>query len=375
MKRIFILGGSRLQLDLIFEAKKFYFEVYLFDGNYNCEGKKYADIFYHIDIKDKELILEKAKELKPLVVTTIASEIGNLTACYVSEKLNLISNSYQIALNTTNKKLMKDISIINSLNIPKFKVINSFECLSDWNNFPSVIKPIDSSAGRGISFISNKNQIKEAIEKAFSFTNKKEILIEEYIEGRQFSIETISFRGIHLIVAITEEYLTPIPEIIETQQLIPARIIDEERNLINEFVLRILNSYQIKFGACHIEIKIDNQKKLYLIEIASRMGGWRSELINLSLGINYCQLLLFSLLGKEIDFQASRDDTAIVKMILSEEDFKEYTMYYNKYFDNLVSLLNVKDIKKSKHLADSNGFYFIHIQNKDDISKFIEEHH
>ena len=44
MKRIFILGGSRLQLDLIFEAKKFYFEVYLFDGNYNCEGKKYADI-------------------------------------------------------------------------------------------------------------------------------------------------------------------------------------------------------------------------------------------------------------------------------------------------------------------------------------------
>lgn len=375
MKKIFILGGSRLQLDLIYEAKKLYFEVFLFDSNANCEGKKYADIFYHIDIKDKEKILEKAKEIKPLIITTIASEIGNVTACYVSEKMNLVSNSYQIALNTTNKKLMKSIAIKNGLNITKFKIINSFKCLNNWNSFPAIIKPIDSSAGRGISFISETSQINEAIEKAFSFTNEKEILIEEYIKGKQFSIETISFEGIHKIIAITEEYLTPLPKIIETQQLLPARVTDEEKKLINEFILKILDSYHIRFGACHVEVKIDNKKRLYLIEIASRMGGWRSELINFALGINYCQLLIFSLLGKEMNFQASRNDTAIVKMILSQENFEDYNMFYNNHFDNLVSLLNLEKINESKHLADSNGFYFIHIQNNEDISKFIEEHH
>ena len=82
-------------------------------------------------------------------------------------------------------------------------------------------------------------------------------------------------------------------------------------------------------------------------------------------------------LDEILKYLFSTSNKVLVKLLnaIFEEDFKEYTMYYNKYFDNLVSLLNVKYIKKSKHLADSNGFYFIHIQNKDDISKFIEEHH
>ena len=358
MKKVFILGGSKLQFDLIFEAKKLYFEVHLFDGNNNCEGKKYADYFYHIDLKDKEQILEKAQELSPLIITTIASELGNVTACYVSEKMGIKSNTYQVTLNTTNKKEMKNISIKNNINIAKYKTIKTPEDLKQWDSFPAIIKPIDSSAGRGVSFITKKEQIDSAIEKAFRFTSEKEVLIEEYIKGKQFSIETISSEGNHSIVSITEEYLTPLPNIIETQQLIPARVEKEEETKLKEFAFDVLNSFNIKFGACHIEVRVDDDCELYLVEIASRMGGWRSELINLALGISYCQLLLFSLEGKKLQFQASREEFAIVKMILSMEDFEAYKLFCKNYNDFVISTLNIKDVKDSEHLADSNGFYF-----------------
>jgi len=374
VKRIFILGGSNLQLDLIFEAKKLYFEVYLFDGKKDCEGQKYVDYFFHIDIKDKEAILKKAIELKPLIITTIASEIGNITSCFVSEKMALKSNSYEVAYNTTNKKSMKNIALKSSINIAKFKVIKNLEDLKEWSIFPVVIKPIDSSAGRGVSFVLRKEELEEAIKIAFNFTSEKEILIEEYIKGKQFSIETISSEGKHNIVSITEEYLSPLPKIIETQQLVPARLNKSEEEKLRLFAFDVLNSFNIKFGACHIEVRIDAKADIYLVEIASRMGGWRSELINLALGINYCQLLLFSLEGKNIEFQASRDEIAIVKMILSQKDFEDYKFFCENYYDSVISTLNIKDIRESKHLADSNGFYFLHIQDKKDLLSFIGEH-
>ena len=168
--------------------------------------------------------------------------------------------------------------------------------------------------------------------------------------------------------------MTPLPNIIETQQLIPARVEKEEETKLKEFAFDVLNSFNIKFGACHIEVRVDDDCELYLVEIASRMGGWRSELINLALGISYCQLLLFSLEGKKLQFQASREEFAIVKMILSMEDFEAYKLFCKNYNDFVISTLNIKDVKDSEHLADSNGFYFLHIQDKIDLINFIGEH-
>ena len=109
MRKIFILGGSDLQLDLILEAKKMFFYTIVLDMNAECIGAKWCDEFLHINIANKELVLKKAKEYKIDVILTSATELGNITACYVGEKLKLNTNSYQTALNTTDKTLMKKI--------------------------------------------------------------------------------------------------------------------------------------------------------------------------------------------------------------------------------------------------------------------------
>lgn len=374
MKHIFILGGSKEQLDLIFEAKRFYFIIHLFDSDENCYAKKYSDYFYNICISNKEDILKKARQIKPLVVTTVATEIGNLTACYVAQKLGLNTNSYDVAINTTNKFKMKNILNDNNIKTAKASIISK-ETIN-WDIIPAIIKPIDSSAGRGISYVKYLEDItNEKIDNALQFSKSKKVLIEEYIKGKQFSIETVSSKGEHHLVAITEEYTSLPPNIIETKQLIPARIDDKLKERIKHFGFQILNAFKIEFGAAHIEIKLTENNDLYVIELASRMGGWRSELINFSLGINYVQLHLLSLLGKDINFKPSKDETAIVKLIISKEDYDELSEFRENNSSYLIDDIDMNTFKNSKHLSDLNGFYFIHIQNKDDISKFIEEHH
>jgi biotin carboxylase len=373
MKDIFILAGSEEQFELIFEAKRLCFTVHLFDADKECLGKNYADFFYHIDIADKEAILQKALEIKPVAVLTIATEIGNITSCYVSEKLNLPTNGYNVALNTTNKLKMKDIAKDNYIKTAPYKKVSLKEDLS-WNFFPCIIKPADSSAGRGVSFINSSEDFEDAIKLAVPYSRTKTVLVEEYIKGVQFSIETISVDKKHHILAITEEYISKPPRVIETQQLLPARIDKELEKKIEEFALNVLKAFNISFGACHIEIKIDDKGEIYLIEIASRVGGWRSELINLAFGISYCQLLIFSALNKKIEFEKSRKDFAIVKLILSQKDFEEYEYYLDNFPSNVFSRVKIDKIKESKHLSDLNGFYFLHIQDKNQLGNFIKEH-
>lgn len=372
-KNILILGGSKLQLDLIFEAKKMYFKVYLLDGDEYCIGKKYADEFYNIDFSDKKKVLSFAKKIKPIAVLTIATEKGNITACFISEQLGLKSNTYETSLITTNKIKMKEY-LKNNVNIfCRYKVIKNLETLS-WDRFPCIVKPIDSSAGRGVSFVEGFDKIEEAVINARKYSSCKEVLIEEYIQGKQYSIETISSNSKHSIVTIVEEFITEPPIIIETQQLVPARINLKKQEKLEKFALRILELYNIKYGACHIEIRENENGKLYLIEIATRMGGWRSELIRFSLGINYCELLINSVLDREILFNKVYEKTSIVKMILNKNHLDEYVFYKENYNEYLISDLEVSEISDSKNLADSNGFYFITIDNKQMINKFVAKH-
>lgn len=359
MRKIFILGGSQLQMDLILEAKKMFFYTIVLDMDANCIASKWCDEFLCINISDKETVLEKAKEYQIDAILTSATEVGNITACYVGEKLGLNTNSYQTALNTTNKILMKKICQKYNINIAPFTILNR-ENIHSWNSFPAVVKPSNSSGGRGVSYCKDVTDLENAIKIAKKFSNE-DIIIEKYISGEQFSIETISTNGNHQIVSLTNEYIRSIPEIVETHQTIPALVNPEIEQKIEQFTLKILNVFKIKYGACHIEIRV-NDRNIYLVEIASRIGGWRSELINFTYGISYSQLLLFSTLNiyRKIIKRVPICKTT-VKLVLSYDDYSEY-FNYRFLNNNIFYPMDIKDIENSffgNNICDAKGYYYI----------------
>ncbi|EOJ2685353.1 acetyl-CoA carboxylase biotin carboxylase subunit family protein, partial [Campylobacter jejuni] len=364
-KHFFIIGGGDLQADLVLHAKKD-FITHVFDYNENCFCKDVADYFHPISIADKEKILELAIKFNIVGIATAATELGNLTVCYIGEKLNLGTNSYECAKNTTDKSLMKKVFERNNINHAKYFILKDEKDLEQIANFPVVVKPSDRSAGRGVVKVFDKENLKKYFYKAKDFSYNKIVLAEEVLKGRQFSVETISSHGKHQIIAITEEYLREgefANDFLETQQLIPARVNHFEKQLIESEIIKVLNAFRINFGASHIEIKLHNNI-VKIIEIASRMGGWRDVLAYHSYGIDYLQLLIQSSLKQELKkVNTKAENFCLVKMIFTKEDYLFYKKIKSLYPEFLIKekihFNNIENFDYSSSLMDSKGYYYI----------------
>jgi len=359
MRKIFILGGSDLQLDLILEAKKMFFYTIVLDMDKNCIGSKWCDEFLHIDIANKELVLQKAKEYNIEVILTSATELGNVTACFVGEKLGLNTNSYQTALNTTNKIFMKQILEQNDISTAKYKVFNADEQI-DWDIFPCIIKPSDSSAGRGVKYCQNINDLQQNLQITKQFCKNSKIIVEQYIEGKQYSIETISCNGKHQIVAIDKEFIRNTPEPMEVAHQIPSGIEEKFGKKVQEVASKVLDAFDIKYGASHIEFRMDKDENIFIIELASRTGGMRSEMINLAYGISFSQLLLLSALNKLSNITISRNNRVNCNFIIDYDSYQTYTQHEKKsLIFEPVKIEQVDKDFKALNLIESKGFYYI----------------
>ena len=361
MRKIFILGGSTLQLDLILEAKKMFFYTIVIDMDKNCIGSKWCDKFLNIDIAEKELILEKAKLFNIDLILTSSTELGNLTACWVGEKLRLNTNLYQTALNTTNKLLMKKIFNKNNILTAKYKKISSVHDLKEWNIFPCIMKPSDSSAGKGLSYIVTKEELNKYYFKAMKYSKNSHIIVEEYIEGKQYSVETISTNKKHQLLTINREKINNLPNIMERSHTIPANINSTTINKITDLTIKILNIFNIKFGASHIEFRISDGN-IYIIEIASRTGGMRTEMINFAYGVSYSQLLILSSLNTLSTVNMHLRKKVTCNFIINYKEYKKYKELKTDTKNNIFEPFNINKVSKkfvAENIAESKGYYFI----------------
>ena len=374
MKKFFVIGGGKLQVDFIKTIKKQGYLVYVFDYNTKCEGAKLADKFYCISIDAMDEILEIAKKEKPVAIHTVATEAGNVTACYIGEKLGLNTNSYETALNTTDKDRMK--KVFDKHNIPSAKAYRLYK-KSDFEkyniDYPFVVKASDRSAGRGVCLVNSFNEFEIAYADAYKESINKIVLIEEYIQGKQYSVETISQNGEHKIVAITEEYFDNEIFFVESQHLIPARVGLEINTTIETLTHKILNNFNINFGACHLELRIKDHK-IQIIEIASRMGGWRDVLVSLAYELDYLSLIIDSVVGNSINVRVKRKCFSIVKMILNKNDFQLYLKLKSTEpnYIHKESIHFLGNDFESKNLIESQGYYYLKFENENKIEYFLK---
>ncbi|MBZ7936502.1 ATP-grasp domain-containing protein [Campylobacter sp. B0100352/1] len=384
-KHFFIIGGGDLQADLVLSVKKD-FIAHVFDYNENCFCKDLANYFHPISIADKEKILELAIKFNIVGVATAATELGNLTACYIGEKLNLGTNSYECAKNTTDKSLMKKVFEKYNINHAKYFILKDEKDLEQITQFPIIIKPSDRSAGRGVVKVFDKENLKKRYHEAKDLSYNKIVLAEEVLKGRQFSVETISSHGKHQIVAITEEYLREgefADDFLETQHLVPARISKEENQAITRTIIHTLDAFKIQFGASHIEIKLENlfcnnkkEYKVSLIEIATRVGGWRDVLVYHSYDIDYLQLLIQSSLKQELKkVNTKAENFCLVKMIFTKEDYEFYkklkALKPQMIVKERIYVKNDEEFSYSSSLMDSKGYYYLKISKDEDPEIYI----
>lgn len=376
MKRIAIIGASYFQNPLILKAKEMGLETHVFAWECGDVGERTADFFYPISIVHKEAIAQKCRELEVDAVATVGSDLGNVTVAYVANELGLTWNSLDCVAKSTDKHLMRvsfeehgDPSPI-SLRIDECTDLSLLDV-----PYPAIVKPSDRSGSRGVTKIATPKELESAIDAALNASLAGVALVEEYVDGREFSVESISWKGEHSILAITEKFTTGAPHFIETGHLEPARITSQEAEKIRTIAVHALDSLEVKYGASHTELKIRPDGEIKIIEIGSRMGGdcIGSDLVQLSTGYDFVRAVIQVALGEAPGpVGALNSNSAMVRFIFTKNDLDSLEQAKRKQ-PGLLRFVSPMH-KADGEIVDSSmrlGFYIMSAAKLDDLVPYL----
>ena len=336
-KKVLILGASEIQIPIINKANSMGLFTIVVDQNLHAPGFKLANKSLQISTLDTDLILEAAiSEQIDAILTT--SDLPVNVVAFVSEKLNLCSMTTENAMLCTDKFLQRNFLNKFNFNTPFYslcKTDSEFEKIID---FPVVMKPVDSSGSRGVIKINSMSELKTNYSSTVKYSIKKQIIIEQFISGREFSVEALTQNGKTKIVAITEKFLLGEEDgfFVEDAHIIPARLTSLEHELISNVVLSAIEKMKLNNTASHTEVKI-NQHGVYIIEIACRLGGdfITSDLVPIATGIDMLSSLINISLGNTIDISPKNLGYATIQFI-NNKNYTEGLKYIEENSKNII---------------------------------------
>ena len=201
-KSILVFGGSNFQLSLIKECLNKNLYTVVIDPNPKAIARLYADAFEVVDGQDFEGTCKVVEKHKTDAIVTAATDKPLVMMAQVAKKYKFNFFSEETAKLCTDKFLMK--KKFAELGFP-FAKGNVIKTANDEINFPIVIKPTDNSGSRGVVLCKNKNDLENIFKESIQYTQKPYLLAEEFIDGKEYSVESLHFNGKSKIVQITEK--------------------------------------------------------------------------------------------------------------------------------------------------------------------------
>lgn len=293
-KSILIFGVGLLQKSIIERCKlKGLFTVGI-DPSENAICRDLVDAFEIVDGQDYDKTLSVATRYNISGIITAATDKPLVMMARVAKTLNLPFFSVETAEWSTDKLLMKKKFQENGIPCANGFIISKAEYLKVIPlEFPVIVKPRDNSGSRGVIYCNDEITFNNSIEESLQFTRKGNILVEEYIEGKEYSVEGIHYKGESHVLQITEKITTKFPYNVELGHLQPANITAKIKNEIGILLKKIAAALRFENCASHTELKISSNG-IKIIETSPRLGGdfISSTLVPLSTGINMEDILI-----------------------------------------------------------------------------------
>lgn len=306
-KKIMILGAGVLQLPAIVKAKEMGFEVIAVDMNSKAPGFKYADESFVISTIDIDAVVNAAKNIKPDGVMTLASDMPMCTVAAVAKELGLVGISEKTAVSATNKARMREKLLEYGVPVPRFFVVNDYEeYIMAAKKFSDsfIVKPADNSGSRGVFLVRSRHEFEFAYNYSKNYSRSGEVIVEDYLQGDEVSVETITIDGVTHVIAITDKLTTGAPKFVEMGHSQPSMLPVHIKEKIKEMAVAAVRAIGIEIGPSHTEIIVTNEGPK-IVEIGARLGGDNitTHLVPLSTGINMVECCLKIALGISIDLE------------------------------------------------------------------------
>ncbi|MCL2175744.1 MAG: ATP-grasp domain-containing protein [Treponema sp.] len=301
---LIILGAGVMQGPAIKIAKELGLYTIALDGSSCAPCISMADRFEKIDLKDKEGIEAFARSIQSTIdrlgIMTAGTDFSASVA-WTAEKLGLPGIPYEAALNASDKSRMRecfkkanlpspDFITITEKNLTEFKQNNELNknpvelCSLLTDNcslsFPLVIKPVDNMGGRGCRRINTIGEFYEAAKTAIGFSRSGRAIVESYMDGPEFSVDAIVYKGEITICGLADRHIFFPPYFIEMGHTMPTIIEKEKQEAMLDTFRAGIHALGLdganNVGAAKGDIKLTSKGAAYspmIGEIAARLSG------------------------------------------------------------------------------------------------------
>lgn len=300
-KAVLVFGVGPLQESIIKRARLMGLYTVGIDPMADATCRDVVDAFEVVGGQDFEGTCVVVEKYGINAIVTAATDKPLVMMARIAEKYGFPFYSVETAQWSTDKFQMKHRFELGDVPHAQGRLISKVE-EAEGLVFPVIVKPRDNSGSRGVKLCRSKEELAASMSEAFEVSKLDTVLVEEYIEGPEYSIEGLHYDGKAEVIQFTEKKTTEFPYNVELGHKQPANLTDEQKDSIREIVSKIGKALKFENCPSHTELKI-NERGIFVIETSPRLGGdyITSTLVPLSTGINLEDQLLHIALGEKVD--------------------------------------------------------------------------
>jgi biotin carboxylase len=279
-RRILILGAGLMQRPAISIAKEMGLEAVVVDADPQAVCVPLADRFEKIDLKDKDALEAFARSLQNdggLSAVMTAGTDFSASVAWVAERLGLPGIPYETALNASDKERMRRRFKEAGVPSPEFYIVHRSDVAKDALpklpfSFPVVVKPVDNMGARGCRRVDSEAELRTALTDALAFSRSGRAIVEEFMEGPEFSVDAIVYQGEITICGLADRHIYFPPYFIEMGHTMPTNLPKEQAEWLLSVFKAGVRALGITNGAAKGDVKLTPQGPM-IGEIAARLSG------------------------------------------------------------------------------------------------------
>ncbi|TVR90114.1 MAG: ATP-grasp domain-containing protein [Spirochaetaceae bacterium] len=277
---ILVLGASLMQRPAYEAAQRRGWRAVAVDRDPHSISRAHAADFIQADISNHEEVTLLASEYAtshPVHGVFTCGTDFSYTVAVTAARLGLPGMPPEAALRASNKKLMRDCFHQAGIPSPRHHALSdltdeSLAAGATELGFPLVVKPVDNMGARGIRLVHDKDQLETAVRLAVEQSRTGRVILEQLIDGLEYSIDALVFDGRIVIVGVADRHIFFPPYFVEMGHTIPTMLSGSKYTTLIEGFRSAVRALGIEYGAAKGDVFLSNGEAV-VGEIAARLSG------------------------------------------------------------------------------------------------------
>ena len=362
-KKLLILGSNAISCDIVKAAKELGLYTIVTDWNpiEKAPAKQIADEYWNDSLMDYDTLVPKIKEAGIDGIITGFTDSWLLPYQHLCELTGLPCYATKEVFELTmDKSRFKQLCRDNDIPVIPEYDLDSFDPNIINEEHKVIVKPIDNSGSRGVVLCSKPEEFQQCLDYALSFSEKKKVVIEQYMEMDSISLSYTIQDGVVSLSTSDDRYIHKSLSGSSVTQcgIYPSKYTEAYIEKIDAKMKTMYEKAGLRNGVLAVQF-FTNGTEFYVMEMGHRLtGGQHYTYTMAENGISSLdQLIQFAVTGKMADFQIAERDNARFKHIYCHLFIlgKEAIIARFEGLDYLKQMPEVMHLTQMKKVGDKVG--------------------